>query len=297
MAKILDAAGLRAARAAAYERARPEILEHIPATARRVLDLGCATGTTGAALKARQDAHVTGIEIEAEYAREAATVLDRVIGGDAATPPEDLGTFDTLIAADILEHLIDPWATLSTYARHLEPGATAVISLPNVGHWSTYAYLARGRWPRKPEGIFDATHLRWFTRRDAVDLHPARRAPRPSWSRSSHDRAGVAGCSPAATRLDRLAPPLTLFTFQHVLAANYCGAHMPVSDLSRIFKAYDVRGIYGSDIDGDTAEAVGRGLARALADLSGKPRGSSGSASDATCACRRPNWRGAIATG
>ena len=46
---------------------------------------------------------------------------------------------------------------------------------------------------------------------------------------------------------------------------------MPVTDLVRIFKAYDVRGIYGRDIDGDTAEAVGRGLARALADLSGKP--------------------------
>src|SRR5918997_88464 len=45
---------------------------------------------------------------------------------------------------------------------------------------------------------------------------------------------------------------------------------MPVTDLSRIFKAYDVRGIYGDDIDGDTAEAVGRGLARALANLSGK---------------------------
>jgi phosphomannomutase len=45
---------------------------------------------------------------------------------------------------------------------------------------------------------------------------------------------------------------------------------MPATDLSSIFKAYDVRGIYGREIDGDTAEAVGRGLARALADLSGK---------------------------
>ena len=62
-------AGQRAARAAAYERARPEILEHVPKTATNVLDLGCATGTTGAALKQRQPAHVTGIEIEPEYAR------------------------------------------------------------------------------------------------------------------------------------------------------------------------------------------------------------------------------------
>src|SRR3954451_4108590 len=46
---------------------------------------------------------------------------------------------------------------------------------------------------------------------------------------------------------------------------------MPATDLSRIFKAYDVRGIYGRDLDGDTAEAIGRGLARALGELSGKP--------------------------
>jgi hypothetical protein len=49
--------GERAARAAAYERARPEILEHVPATARRVLDVGCATGATGAA--GLQTHHVT----------------------------------------------------------------------------------------------------------------------------------------------------------------------------------------------------------------------------------------------
>ena len=55
-----------------------------PHTARRVLDLGCATGTTGAALKQRQPAHVTGIEIEPEYAREAATRLDHVIEGDVS---------------------------------------------------------------------------------------------------------------------------------------------------------------------------------------------------------------------
>ncbi|MHB1807689.1 MAG: phosphomannomutase/phosphoglucomutase [Solirubrobacteraceae bacterium] len=38
-----------------------------------------------------------------------------------------------------------------------------------------------------------------------------------------------------------------------------------------IFKAYDVRGIYGRQIDGEIAEQVGRGFARVLAALSGKP--------------------------
>jgi phosphomannomutase len=38
-----------------------------------------------------------------------------------------------------------------------------------------------------------------------------------------------------------------------------------------IFKAYDIRGLYGSEMDGDTAHLVGRAFARVLADLRGKP--------------------------
>ncbi len=38
-----------------------------------------------------------------------------------------------------------------------------------------------------------------------------------------------------------------------------------------IFKAYDIRGLYGDQIDGETALAIGRGFARVLAKLSGKP--------------------------
>jgi SAM-dependent methyltransferase len=202
----------RAARAAAYERARPEILDHVPASARRVLDLGCATGTTGAALKQRQPAHVTGIELEPEYAREAAGRLDRVIEGDVATAAVD-GPFDALIAADVLEHLVDPWAVLARYTRLLQPGATAVVSLPNVNHWSTFAHLARGRWPRRPEGIFDATHLRWFTRRDALDLLTQA-------GLTPHTVVRRRWLLTRGSRLDRLAPPVTAFTFQHVLVAT-----------------------------------------------------------------------------
>ena len=38
-----------------------------------------------------------------------------------------------------------------------------------------------------------------------------------------------------------------------------------------IFKAYDIRGLYGEQIDGEAALAIGRGFARVLAKLSGKP--------------------------
>ena len=44
---------------------------------------------------------------------------------------------------------------------------------------------------------------------------------------------------------------------------------MPVSP--QIFKAYDIRGLYGDDLDGDGAERIGRAFARVIAGLAGKP--------------------------
>ncbi len=46
---------------------------------------------------------------------------------------------------------------------------------------------------------------------------------------------------------------------------------MPAALDPSIFKAYDIRGIYGEQIDGDLAEQIGRGFVRVLAKLSGKP--------------------------
>src|SRR5215203_1397803 len=40
-----------------------------------------------------------------------------------------------------------------------------------------------------------------------------------------------------------------------------------------VFKAYDVRGIYGRDIDADGAELLGRAFTRVLADLEDTPAG------------------------
>src|SRR5919112_3987206 len=51
----------RAARAAAYESVREEIVDLVPAGARRVLDLGCSTGWLAGALKAARKVEVVGI--------------------------------------------------------------------------------------------------------------------------------------------------------------------------------------------------------------------------------------------
>ena len=210
----------RSARADAYESVRPEIVDLVPAGARRVLDLGCSTGWLAGALKERGEVEVVGIEREPAYAAIAEERCDRVVVGDVQDVPDDLGRFDCLVAADVLEHLVDPWSTLEAYARMLEPGCRAIVSLPNAAHWTTFAALARGSWPRKPEGIHDATHLRWFTLRDAHELleqagltvTAVDRRPRLIWRGSRLD--DVLG--PAALRVPGLR---TLVTFQLVLAS------------------------------------------------------------------------------
>lgn len=164
---------LREERKHGYEGAREDVLAVVPRSASRVLDLGCSVGALGAAIKDRQEARVVGVELVPDYAREAEGRLDRTITGDLSevlADPEPLGSFDCIIAADVLEHLVDPWEALSNAVRMLEPGGTAIVSLPNVRYYQTFFALFRGTWPREPSGIFDATHLRWFTRADAVEL-------------------------------------------------------------------------------------------------------------------------------
>jgi methionine biosynthesis protein MetW len=174
-ANVLTAGSASSAHAPGYETGRPDVQAHVPSSARRILDLGCASGELGAALQRRQGAVVLGVEIDSDYAARAATRLDRVIRSDVETflgdPPADEAAFDCLIAADVLEHLVDPWTALRRAVGLLKPGATVVVSVPNVAHWGGVLRLLRGgRWPRDDAGPFDRTHLRWFTRDDAVDL-------------------------------------------------------------------------------------------------------------------------------
>jgi 2-polyprenyl-3-methyl-5-hydroxy-6-metoxy-1,4-benzoquinol methylase len=160
----------------AYTGARPEVQALVPRGVRRVLDLGCSNGALGAGLRER-GAEVVGVELDPVLAREAGARLDRVVVGDVSAvlasdgAAESLGRFDCVVAADVLEHLRDPWTALRDAVGLLEPGGTVVVSLPNVRFFEVLWELGvRGRWPRRAHGIFDASHLRWFTRADAVEL-------------------------------------------------------------------------------------------------------------------------------
>jgi len=148
---------------------------HVPDAAAAILDLGCASGALGAALKRRQDACVVGIEIDEAYAGDAAARLDRVIVGGVAEVLErgelEGERFDCVVAADVLEHLVEPWMALERAVGLLGPGGRVVVSLPNARSLELFVNVGlRGSWPRRDQGLFDRTHLRWFTLADGRRL-------------------------------------------------------------------------------------------------------------------------------
>ena len=135
----------------------------------RILDLGCSSGAFGAALKEKfPGASVTGIEAGRAAAAEAAKHLDRVICErveDVDFGAADLaGQFDVVVAADILEHLVNPWRALQRLKAALAPNAQILASIPNVRNITLLAdVILAGRWTYRDRGLLDVTHLRFFT--------------------------------------------------------------------------------------------------------------------------------------
>jgi SAM-dependent methyltransferase len=153
-----------------YVQARPEMAALVPPECRRVLDVGCGAGHLGRLLKERGH-HVTGIELVPEAAAEAEQWLDDVVTADAeAGLPFAPGTFDAVIFADLLEHLVDPWRVLREAATLLTPSGVVAASVPNVQNLDVLRRLLRGRWDYRERGILDRGHLRFFTLETIRDL-------------------------------------------------------------------------------------------------------------------------------
>lgn len=160
----------------AYTTPRPDIFKLVPAGSMTVLDVGCSNGALGASLRrAVHGREVTGIEMNPEYCEQAQSVLDEIVCADLNLFDWDAlarrKSFDCIIFADVLEHLVDPFNHLAAAKSCLRPNGVIVVSLPNIRHISAfYSIFLRGTFPRRPRGIFDSTHLRWFTYRDAVAM-------------------------------------------------------------------------------------------------------------------------------
>jgi 2-polyprenyl-3-methyl-5-hydroxy-6-metoxy-1,4-benzoquinol methylase len=137
----------------------------------RIFEGGVSSGYLARALVA-EGRIVDGAELDAAMAEKAAAVCDRIWVGDLDRLDLDAlaPAYDAFLFGDTLEHLVDPGALLRKLLPRLAPDGALVVSIPNIGNWTTRFGLLLGRFDYADRGILDRTHLRFFTLRTAKAL-------------------------------------------------------------------------------------------------------------------------------
>jgi SAM-dependent methyltransferase len=140
-----------------------------------VLDVGCGCGANARAIRDRSPGvRVFGVEPNdraVELARDAChevfhgTVEDWARSGGAAP------SFDAILLSDVLEHVADPIAFVrSLAAMPALGGALWIISVPNYAVWYNRVRTLLGRQSYAWSGLWDRTHLRFYTRDSIREL-------------------------------------------------------------------------------------------------------------------------------
>lgn len=157
-----------------------EILRNIrPAS--DILEIGCAHGRMTKYLREQLGCRVTIVErdreagsVAAAFASDATLVGDEL--GDLAKDHwhahlrRKLSSFDSIILADVLEHLPEPERVLGRAAEFLRPDGSIWISVPNLTHNSVLIEILNDRFDYRDIGLLDRTHIHFFSEQSLLKL-------------------------------------------------------------------------------------------------------------------------------
>lgn len=158
-----------------HDNHNPDLLAMIPRSLKRVVEIGCGSGALAREYKKiNPGCEYVGVEIDEDYAEAARRYCNQVLAGDIEPMADN--TFanllpnDCWIFGDVFEHLYDPWSVLAQIKTHMTKDNCVVACIPNMQHWSVQASLLSGAVFYQDSGLFDRTHIRWFTRTTIIDM-------------------------------------------------------------------------------------------------------------------------------
>jgi SAM-dependent methyltransferase len=157
------------------------------ADGKRVLDAGCGTGY-GSAELAQSAAQVTGLDISAdaiEYASASYPIPDlRFLESSCTAMPLPAGSFDLVVAFEVIEHLADYRAFLNECARVLAREGLLIVSSPNKRYYAETRAASgpnpfhehefeAGELVRELQSVFPNVRLLLQNRVESFAFHPA----------------------------------------------------------------------------------------------------------------------------
>jgi len=159
------------------QRPRKELLELIPLENRNgsMLEIGAGAGDTLLYAKENSFArNIYGVELfQIKGSNQESNIFsDFIIGNiETMTLPFEHSQFDVIVCGDVLEHLIDPSETLKQLKKYLKPNGVIIASIPNIREFETMKKIFfQGDFRYEDSGILDRTHLRFFCKKNIIDL-------------------------------------------------------------------------------------------------------------------------------
>lgn len=160
-----------------FSNSRIDLLELIPKKNRngKILEIGAGAGDT--LIYAKENGYakeVHGVELfELENSNQLSTLID----GFFIANIEDCNleyadkTFDVIILGDVLEHLVDPYKVIEYLKKILKDDGVLISSIPNIRYFKVLkSILIDGDFRYAESGILDRTHLRFFCRKNIMEL-------------------------------------------------------------------------------------------------------------------------------
>jgi 2-polyprenyl-3-methyl-5-hydroxy-6-metoxy-1,4-benzoquinol methylase len=143
---------------------------------KKVLEIGAGSGMITKYLVSTKNCDVVALEINPKSVEKLKSYVDRVYSLDLNDAGwidhvAKEGKFDVIVAADVLEHLYDPWSVLRNMRRLLKSDGSIVLSLPHVAHAAIVSCFFEEDFHYREWGLLDKTHIRFFGLHNIAAMH------------------------------------------------------------------------------------------------------------------------------
>lgn len=160
-----------------FKNVRRELLDLIPTNLLNGSLLEIGAGSCNTLVYAKENGYaskVFGVELcKIDNSNQDNSILDGLIIGDIEKLefPYKEKEFDVIICGDVLEHLIEPYLIVNKLRIYLKDDGVLIVSLPNFRKFSVLkSIFFDGDFKYTEAGILDKTHLRFFCKKNMIDL-------------------------------------------------------------------------------------------------------------------------------